>query len=956
MPRGWERSTTDAPSSLGALLERAAEGAGSCLVVARGSDAPMFCDVAVADAERHRIGVRHAVGSPHPFGAFEVVCELLGVDVTTPEAEQIRRAGTGLAALEALAARVDLLCVDQPQLLVVDRADRADASSARFLRYLAGHLEARSASLLLVAVDVAPRSWLEDLASTFGGVQRLRPTVEPEGPPLTQQRLTELGPGGRNVVEALAVLGPGASVAGVVAVSEEAMDVVLATLDRLATWRALRRTPQGAGHLLGADAVLDAMAPTRRAELHERAAVHGRAIGESALRLATHLEHAVPGALEWSATMLRAGAALSLQSDDASTAVRWMRRAIEEEQVRGEETPLHELLELAHAQARASDPGATATLRLAAERSDERGRLRLQIRLGRQLSVTGRLREAVAVFDGVLAEVDRGDDDHRDLRLDARAGLVTACRCSLELRPRSAELLEQLAAELRTAGSDDPSVLAELAYEHALMGTEHGVVLELAGRSTTAMANRPLAAVATQALFLALVWAEDLEAASLLCDQLHDDAGHQPVEAHRRATIALAEGDLDLAVACARKAVADIEWVAPMLVPGARAQLARALLRQGDLGGADAALRLPGGEGRWRHQTSYHPVLLARAELAAARGEWRQAASFADTCAGFSRQMGTLNPAVVPWHVVSARALAELGRPQESDAVLAEAIERATAFGAPGALARLEAARDAIRGAAASPPTRWQAPPVPVPAATSGRPAGRELRLLGDTVLVVDGDERRLGDDLADRAMCIIGLARSGVHDEQLAEALWPDGDPAVGRNRLRNVLLRVRQRYGPIVERRGRTVALADDVAVDVHEFDRLVHEALAADDPTQAERAGRRALDLHGGELCPVHPFEAWADGPRVAVRQRWLALVDRMADLLARRGDIAGSLALTESAITTDPWAEDRYLDAAERLAAADRPAAARSLLRRCERMCVELGVPPSPRQVTLADAIR
>ena len=223
-------------------------------------------------------------------------------------------------------------------------------------------------------------------------------------------------------------------------------------------------------------------------------------------------------------------------------------------------------------------------------------------------------------------------------------------------------------------------------------------------------------------------------------------------------------------------------------------------------------------------------------------------------------------------------------------------------------------------------------------------------------MLVVDGEERRLGDDLADRAICIVALARTGVHDEQLAEALWPDGDPAAGRNRLRNVLLRVRQRRGPIIERRGRTVVLADGVGVDVHRFERLVDEFLHTTDAGHAEHVGGQALDLYGGELCPGHPFEPWATTLRDALRAQWLLLADRMAQLVWQRGDVAGSLAITEQALAADPWDEDRYLDAAERLASVDRPAAARSLLRRCERACAELGVTPSARHGALATRLR
>lgn len=957
MPLGSHAAQTGVSSRLALLLDQTVQGSGGSMVVERGVHAPMFCDAAAGEAGRRRIAVRRAAGSPHPFGPFEVVCELLGLDVETPEADEVRRTGTGLTALRALTERIHAQGERGPQVLLIDRAEHVDVSSARFLGYLAQQLEGHPTSLVLVAGEVTPRSWLDDLASASAvGLLRLRASEGGGAGHPAHTQLARLDRPHQNVVEALAVLGPGGSLAAAATVSAEPIDVVLEALEQLTSLGVLDHTATGAGHLLVADDVLHAMGPTRRSELHLRAAAHARSIGESAIRLSTHLEHVVPGALPWAATHLRAGAALALQADDPRAAVRWMRRAIEEDDSCGVEVPVAVLLELARAQARAGDTGAAATLRLAIERSSAQDRPGVLIRLARQLSLTGRLREAAAVFDEVLADIDPCDAAQRDLAIEARVGLATAVRCSLELRSRSAELLRQLTDDVAAADLDDPNVLAEVAYEHALAGTSREVVLDLAGRATAAMGRRSLSSGSSQALFLAIVWAEDLESASALCDLLHADAQADPVGAHRRATIALADGDHERAVAHGRVAVEDMEWAAPMLVPGARAQLARSLVRCGDLDRAEAALRLPGGEGRWRQQAAYHPVLLAKAELAAAREEWRLASSFADRCAEFSRAMGTHNPVVVPWHEVSARALAALGQVEGARSLLADAIERAAGFGAPRALAQLEATDRSIRGfAPASPATRRRLPlpPPNVPPPDGGGPV---LRLLGDAVLVVDDVERRLGDDLADRAVCIVALARGSVHDEQLAEALWPDGDPAVGRNRLRNVLLRVRQRHGPVIERRGRSIALSDDVAVDVHEFDRLVIEFLHSTDAVHAERIGRRALELHVGELCPGHPFEPWASTAREAVRAQWLLLADRMAELVWQRGDVAGSLAITEQAVAADPWDEDRYLDAVERLVSADRPAAARSLLRRCERACAELAVTPSTRHRSLAASLR
>lgn len=943
---------------LAPLLERAAEGSGDCLVVRRDRNDPSVVDDAVGVAAERGAEARVAVASPHPFGAFEVVIALLGIELGTADAEAILARGAGLPGLRALADRIDSLCVDTPLLLVVDNAEHVDAASARALGYLARNLEARSVSLLLVAVDVPPGSWLDEIATALDRPP-IRITATGEGHHRDAAgRLADLCPADRDVVEALAVLGPGASIVAVAGVSDVPAAVVLPVLDRLTEHGLLRRTSTGAGQLVVESAVLDRLLPTRRAELHARAAVHGRSVGESALHVAAHVEHAAPGALDWAATTLRAAAALAMQAGDAQRAVRWRRRAIEEDATRGVEVSVPVLLELAQAQIRSGDHAAAATLRLAVDRSCGEERRSLQIRLGRHLSQTGRPLEAVAVLDEVDAGLDPSDPAHARTRLRVRAALAAACRVHLPLRERSAALLEDLVEDLATAGVDDPNVLCELAYEHSLAGTDRQVVIELGWRAMAAAVAGAPAPEASHALFLALLWSEDLDGARLLCERTHGESRMQPLEAHWRGALALAEGDLDLAVACTRRAVGEIEWVAPLLVIGSRAQLARALTRQGDLEGAAGALRLPGGDGRWRDRVTYHPVLLAHAELAAARQEWRDAASHAEACAEFSRQMGTLNPAVVPWQLVSGRALAELGRTDDAGAVLTDALERARTFGAPGMVAQLDAVQRSVR-AAGRPSACLHRAAVPRPPSRVQpelRPDGPVLRLLGDTVLSVDGAERRLGDDLVDRTVCIVALSERGVHDEQLAESLWPDGDPAVGRNRLRNVLLRVRQRHGPIVERRGRTIALADDVTVDVREFERLAAEALGATEPSVAERLGREALELHRGELCPVHPFEAWAAAPRTAVRQRWLALVDRLAELAAARGDLATALARFEDAVAADPWDEDRYLDAAQRLLGAHRPAAARAVLQRNASMCAELGVSPSPRHHDLARGAR
>ena len=65
------------------------------------------------------------------------------------------------------------------------------------------------------------------------------------------------------------------------------------------------------------------------------------------------------------------------------------------------------------------------------------------------------------------------------LRRRIQSQLLTTLRHAVDLRPRSRQLARSLTDELRADDDADAATLAELAYEHALAGTDHLVVLEL---------------------------------------------------------------------------------------------------------------------------------------------------------------------------------------------------------------------------------------------------------------------------------------------------------------------------------------------------------------------------------------------------------------------------------------------------------------------------------------------
>ena len=181
---------------------------------------------------------------------------------------------------------------------------------------------------------------------------------------------------------------------------------------------------------------------------------------------------------------------------------------------------------------------------------------------------------------------------------------------------------------------------------------------------------------------------------------------------------------------------------------------------------------------------------------------------------------------------------------------------------------------------------------------------------------------------------------------DAVIDALWPEADPVAGRNRLRTTLSRLRSDAGEVVIRDGDSLSLAEDLRVDLQEFEREARQALAfgAAEPNLALAMASSAISRYHGELLPGDLYEPWLERPRERARRIALELLDLCSDIATERGDLDEVRRYVELAIDLAPYDEHRYLRAASALLQQGRRGAARAVLARARSALAELGIPP------------
>lgn len=222
-----------------------------------------------------------------------------------------------------------------------------------------------------------------------------------------------------------------------------------------------------------------------------------------------------------------------------------------------------------------------------------------------------------------------------------------------------------------------------------------------------------------------------------------------------------------------------------------------------------------------------------------------------------------------------------------------------------------------------------------------------EVGLIGAFRVVRDGREVTPAG-MPGQLLRLVAMRAEPVHLDDVADALWPEAAPDHGRRRIRNVLARLRDACGEVVERRGDCLLLAPGVRVDLDAFTEAADDAIAGlrDGVGDAARAARAALAMVRQELLPEDRYALWAADVRGRHHRRVLELLDRLAQAAVADGDRREAVRLLLEAIDLEPYDEERYVRAARLMAADGRRGLAAHLLDIATMMLDDLGVVPSP----------
>jgi DNA-binding NarL/FixJ family response regulator len=498
-------------------------------------------------------------------------------------------------------------------------------------------------------------------------------------------RLTKLGEHSVAVARAVAVLEPNAEARLIAELADLPLDSVAESCALLVRARLLSNTrPVAFAHPLVREAVLSEVPTPRRAADHSIAARILERDGAAADTVAAHLLLAEQRGDDWAVGALRTASASALARGAPETAVRYLRRALQEPPARADRPTVSR--ELGLALLRATDREGIEVLRtVRATTEDPMTRAELANEIATSLGLRGGSEEAAVLLEESLAEIDPASE----LGILLRASLLQMTTWGLERVP-SGDLPEP-DGEIDSRSLSGRMLLAQVATLNALGLGRVGLGFALAESSAPDLAAVVADATAgfpPQGPFTAYALADrgdvvadlfepSLEAARQRGAPLGVAGGHGV-----RAFIRLFDGELAEAGGDADITMHILGGVPISSVIGIWSGASiRIATSRGDFATAESLLTGP-----WSKQPPLTGIpaaifLCARGELRQATGRLAEARH--DYLAASERVswLPLANPEVFPWRTGLALCEASLGNDEKAREIADEAVEAARTAG-----------------------------------------------------------------------------------------------------------------------------------------------------------------------------------------------------------------------------------------------------------------------------------
>ncbi|MHB1837920.1 MAG: ATP-binding protein, partial [Solirubrobacteraceae bacterium] len=339
-------------------------------------------------------------------------------------------------------------------------------------------------------------------------------------------RIVGLPAGSMELAQAVAILGSGAeprlawALAGIdAATASRALDALTAA-ELLNREQALSFV-----HPLVAQVITSDIPVHTRGHLHRQAAVLLGAEHADPERVAAHLLAATCAGDSWAVEALRSAGRRAMAHGGTESAVRYLKRALDEPPTLPTRAEL--LVELGEAEAAAGRPTAPERLEQALALIDDPARRAEVWRIrGGALFVQGRHAEAARAFDSGAEELERLGDNAR--AREFHAAYVAAATIDPALRTEALSRADRLLVGLpNDLAAADRVILAQAALHHSLAGAPRDFVRDLALRAWDggALLNDETASGFNWTLISgALYFTDELELALEVCEAAMADA------------------------------------------------------------------------------------------------------------------------------------------------------------------------------------------------------------------------------------------------------------------------------------------------------------------------------------------------------------------------------------------------------------------------------------------------